>query len=141
MASELVRLRAQLLASASPQAAEEAAAEVDRRLGQLEELAAMKAAAAWLAAPPQLGWDVFARGNQERPAPKPPHDAGTHEGRSSWCGWTIPGPSASSWWSCGGWMRCRPTRGDWRSTLCGGKGSVTRRIRVSGSSLGAHHGS
>ncbi|MBI0436205.1 segregation/condensation protein A, partial [Roseomonas sp. KE0001] len=71
MASELLRLRAQLLAPASPQAAEEAASEADRRLGQLEELAAMKAAAAWLAARPQLGWDMFARGNQERPAPKP----------------------------------------------------------------------
>ncbi|MFZ6765207.1 segregation/condensation protein A [Roseomonas sp. KE0001] len=71
MASELLRLRAQLLAPASPQAAEEAAAEADQRLGQLEELAAMKAAAAWLAARPQLGQDVFTRGNQERPAPKP----------------------------------------------------------------------
>ncbi|UFN51571.1 segregation/condensation protein A (plasmid) [Roseomonas sp. OT10] len=71
MASELLRLRAQLLAPASLQAAEEAAAEVDRRLGQLEELAAMKAAAFWLSARPQLGWDVFARGNQERATPKP----------------------------------------------------------------------
>jgi len=71
MASDLLRLRAQLLAPSSPQAAEEAAAEADRRLGQLDELAAMKAAAAWLSARPQLGWDVFARGNQERAAPKP----------------------------------------------------------------------
>jgi len=71
MASELLRLRAQLLAPASPQAAEEAAAEADQRLGQLEELAAMKGAAAWLAARPQLGQDVFTRGNQGRPAPKP----------------------------------------------------------------------
>ena len=71
MASELLRLRAQLLAPASPKAAEEAAAEVDRRLGQLEELAAMKAAAAWLAAQPQLGQDVFARGNQMRAAAGP----------------------------------------------------------------------
>lgn len=71
MASELLRLRAQLLAPASPQAAEGAAAEADRRLGQLEELAVMKAAAAWLAARPQLGQDVFARGNQMRAAAGP----------------------------------------------------------------------
>lgn len=71
MASELLRLRAQLLAPASPQAAEEAAAEADRRLGQLEELATMKAATAWLAARPQLGQDVFARGNQMRAAAGP----------------------------------------------------------------------
>ncbi|WP_424140678.1 segregation/condensation protein A [Roseomonas chloroacetimidivorans] len=71
MASELLRLRAQLLAPASPQAAAEAAAEANRRFGQLEELAAMKAAAAWLAARPQLGQDVFARGNQMRASAGP----------------------------------------------------------------------
>ncbi|MHB0669002.1 segregation/condensation protein A [Roseomonas mucosa] len=71
MASELLRLRAQLLAPASPQAAEEAGADADRRLGQLEEFAAMKAAAAWLAARPQLGQNVFARGNQGRVPVKP----------------------------------------------------------------------
>ncbi|MHB0728266.1 segregation and condensation protein A [Roseomonas mucosa] len=71
MASELLRLRAQLLAPASLQAAEEAAAEADRRFGQLEELAAMKAAAAWLTARPQLGQDVFARGNQMRASAGP----------------------------------------------------------------------
>ncbi|MDU7524192.1 MAG: hypothetical protein E7K72_22930, partial [Roseomonas mucosa] len=71
MATELLRLRAQLIAPATPQAAEEAQAEADRRLGQLEELAAIKAAAAWLSARPQLGRDVFTRGNQDRLPVKP----------------------------------------------------------------------
>ncbi|MDT8278722.1 ScpA family protein [Roseomonas mucosa] len=71
MATELLRLRAQLIAPATPQAAEEAQAEADRRLGQLEELAVIKAAAAWLSARPQLGHDVFARGIQNQVPPKP----------------------------------------------------------------------
>lgn len=71
MATELLRLRAQLLAPASPEAAEEAAAQADLRLIQLEELAAVKAAAAWLSTRPQLGLDVFARGSQEQSPPKP----------------------------------------------------------------------
>nr|WP_282572334.1 segregation/condensation protein A [Roseomonas acroporae] len=66
MASELVRLKAQLLCPTNPREAAEAAAEADRRLGQLGELAAMRAAAAWLAARPQLGFDVFGRGQPPR---------------------------------------------------------------------------
>ncbi|MDN3563024.1 hypothetical protein ACFQY5_38455 [Paeniroseomonas aquatica] len=48
--------------------AEAAAAEATRRLGQLTELARMRAAAEWLAARPQLGLRVFARGQMERQA-------------------------------------------------------------------------
>jgi segregation and condensation protein A len=62
MASQLVLLKAQLLCPISPAAAEAAEAEAARRLGQLEELGRMRAAAAWLAARPQLGMSVFARG-------------------------------------------------------------------------------
>ena len=62
LASQLVLLKAQLLCPVSPAAAEVAEAEASRRLGQLAELARMRAAAAWLAARPQLGTEVFARG-------------------------------------------------------------------------------
>ena len=68
LASQLVLLKAQLLCPASPAAAEAAEAEASRRLGQLAELARMRAAAAWLAARPQLGISVFARGQTERRA-------------------------------------------------------------------------
>ncbi|WP_052402484.1 segregation and condensation protein A [Muricoccus aerilatus] len=66
MASQLLLLKAQLFAPASPEAAEEAGAEARRRLDQLDELARMRAAAAWLSARPQLGREVFARGQGER---------------------------------------------------------------------------
>jgi len=71
MASGLLLLKAQLLAPASPEAAEEAGEEARRRLAQLDELARMQAGAAWLAARPQLGQEVFARGKGAPPAPRP----------------------------------------------------------------------
>ena len=71
MASQLLLLKAQLLAPASPAAAEEANEEARRRLEQLDELARMRAGAEWLAARPQLGREVFARGQAEPPAPRP----------------------------------------------------------------------
>ncbi|MFC7694337.1 segregation and condensation protein A [Paeniroseomonas aquatica] len=67
-ASDLVLLKARLLCPESPAVAEAAAAEATRRLGQLAELARMRAAADWLAAGPQLGLRVFARGQMERQA-------------------------------------------------------------------------
>jgi segregation and condensation protein A len=67
MASQLLLLKAQLLAPASPDAAAEAGEEAQRRLQQLDELARMRAGAAWLAARPQLGQVVFGRG-QSTPA-------------------------------------------------------------------------
>ena len=67
-ASDLVLLKARLLCPASPAVAEAAAAEATRRLGQLAELARMRAAADWLGARPQLGLRVFARGQMERQA-------------------------------------------------------------------------
>ena len=71
MASQLLLLKAQLLAPASPEAAEEAGAEARRRLEQLDELARMRAGAAWLSARPQLGQEVFARGQGALAAPRP----------------------------------------------------------------------
>ena len=62
-ASDLVLLKARLLCPESS-----AAAEATRRLDQLTELACMRAAADWLAARPQLGLRVFARGQAERQA-------------------------------------------------------------------------
>ena len=67
-ASDLVLLKARLLCPESPAVAEAAAAEASRRLEQLTELARMRAAADWLAARPQLGLRVFARGQMERQA-------------------------------------------------------------------------
>jgi segregation and condensation protein A len=69
MASQLLLLKAQLLAPASAEAAEEAEAEAARRLALLDELARMRAGADWLASRPQLGQRVFARG---KGAPTPP---------------------------------------------------------------------
>ena len=71
MASQLLLLKAQLLAPASPAAAEEAKEEARRRLEQLDELARMRAGAEWLAARPQLGREVFARGQADPAAPRP----------------------------------------------------------------------
>jgi segregation and condensation protein A len=68
MASELVRLKAQLLMPETPEAAAAAAEEADRKLQQWEELRLMRAAAVWLAARRQLGRDVFARGDRSRAA-------------------------------------------------------------------------
>jgi segregation and condensation protein A len=69
MASQLLLLKAQLLAPASPAAAEKANEEAQRRLEQLDELARMRGAAARLSARPQPGREVFARGHR---APHPP---------------------------------------------------------------------
>ncbi|MFH5927007.1 segregation and condensation protein A [Roseomonas sp. SXEYE002] len=71
MASQLLLLKAQLLAPASPEAAEEAGAEARRRLELLDELARMREAADWLAARPQLGQRVFARGEGAPTPPRP----------------------------------------------------------------------
>ena len=71
MASQLLLLKAQLLAPASQEAAEEANEEARRRLEQLDALGRMRAGAEWLAARPQLGRDVFARGQADPPAPRP----------------------------------------------------------------------
>jgi segregation and condensation protein A len=62
LASQPLLLKAQLLAPASPGAAEDAGAEARRRLSQLDELARMRAGAARLAARPQLGRALFGRG-------------------------------------------------------------------------------
>jgi segregation and condensation protein A len=71
MASQLLLLKAQLMAPASPEAAEEAGAEARRRLEMLDELARMRAGADWLAARPQLGPRVFARGQGMPTPPRP----------------------------------------------------------------------
>jgi segregation and condensation protein A len=70
MASELLLLKARLLLPRSPEDAEDASTDAARRLALLAELARMRAAAAWLAARPQLGQVVFARGRQG-PVPRP----------------------------------------------------------------------
>ena len=70
MAATLLMLKAQLLWPSSPEAAAEAAAEADRRLRALTDLAEVRAAAAWLDHRPHLGIDLFPRGRPER-APHP----------------------------------------------------------------------
>lgn len=73
MAATLVLLKARLLAPpADPEAAARAGAEVVQRLARLGELARMRAAAAWLAARPQLGREVLGRGGGLRDRPAPP---------------------------------------------------------------------
>ena len=63
-ALDVVRLKAQLLWPASPETAQAAEAEADRRLRQFSDLAAMRAAAGWLSARPQLGIEVFGWGRK-----------------------------------------------------------------------------
>ena len=71
LASTLLQLKAQLLWPATPDAAQQAETAAARRFEALDELARMRAAAAWLAARPQLGLDVFARGGGGRtPSPR-----------------------------------------------------------------------
>ncbi len=70
MGSELLLLKARLLLPASPAEAEDAQAAAARRLFLLEELARMRAGAAWLGARPQLGQAVFSRG-RGAPAARP----------------------------------------------------------------------
>jgi segregation and condensation protein A len=71
MASQLLLLKAQLLAPSSPEEAENARAAAARRLELLDELSRMRAGADWLSARPQLGRAVFGRG-QATPAPAKP---------------------------------------------------------------------
>jgi len=71
LATRLVLLRSRLLFPASPEAAAAAGQEVAVALRRLDELGALRAAAAWLQARPQLGVDVFAR-----PHPAPARQTG-----------------------------------------------------------------
>jgi segregation and condensation protein A len=66
MATRLVLLRSRLLFPESPEAAKAAEQEAASALRRLDELVAMRAAAAWLCAQPILGETVFARGLPER---------------------------------------------------------------------------
>jgi segregation and condensation protein A len=72
MASQLLLLKAQLLAPTSPEEAEYRQAAASRRLELLDELARMRAGADWLAARPQLGRVVIGSG-QSTPAQARPH--------------------------------------------------------------------
>ena len=66
MATRLVLLRSRLLFPESPEAAKAAEQEAASALRRLDELMAMRAAAAWLGAQPILGDTVFTRGLPER---------------------------------------------------------------------------
>ena len=61
MATRLVLLRSRLLFPATPEAAAEAEREAAQEIARLDELQFIRAAASWLQARPQLGYDVFAR--------------------------------------------------------------------------------
>jgi segregation and condensation protein A len=61
MATRLVLLRSRLLFPTTPEAAEAAGREADREVARLDGLRFIRAAASWLQARPQLGFDVFAR--------------------------------------------------------------------------------
>jgi segregation and condensation protein A len=65
MAARLVLLRSRLLFPESPEAAKAAEQEAASALRRLDELVAMRAAAAWLGAQPILGERVFPRGRPE----------------------------------------------------------------------------
>ena len=65
MAAWLLQLRSRLLLPADTSAQQNAALETDQLRGRLVELQAMQALAAWLENRPQLGCDVFARGQSE----------------------------------------------------------------------------
>jgi segregation and condensation protein A len=65
MAAWLLQLRSRLLLPADAQAEQDAAVEADQLLGRLAELQAMQVLAAWLERRPQLGRDVFIRGQPE----------------------------------------------------------------------------
>lgn len=65
MATRLVLLRSRLLFPESPEAAVAAEEEAASELRRLDELVAMRAAAAWLNDQPTLGETVFARGRPE----------------------------------------------------------------------------
>jgi hypothetical protein len=65
MAAWLVQLRARLLLPADAPAQQEAAAEADQFRGRLVALEEIQALAGWLERRPQLGHDVFTRGQPE----------------------------------------------------------------------------
>ncbi len=65
MAAWLAWLKSRLLLPAGSDAAEEGERAAEDFTARLAELAAMRSAAAWLAARPLLGHDVFARGEPE----------------------------------------------------------------------------
>lgn len=65
MAAWLLQLRARLLLPSDTPGRQAAEVEADRLRGQLLELQQMQALAAWLERRPQLGRDVFARGQPE----------------------------------------------------------------------------
>lgn len=65
MAAWLTWLKSRLLLPAEPEAAEDGEQAAGRLTERLRELQAMRTAAAWLGARPQLGRDVFARGAPE----------------------------------------------------------------------------
>ena len=66
MATRLVLLRSRLLFPDSPVAAEAAQCDAITELRRIDDLAEMRAAAAWLSDQPVLGQDVFARGAPDR---------------------------------------------------------------------------
>ena len=66
IATRLVLLRSRLLFPESPSAAEAAARDAAAALLRINDLAAVRAAAAWLGNQPMLGQDVFARGAPDR---------------------------------------------------------------------------
>ncbi len=65
MAAWLAWLKSRLLLPPEEAGADEGEVAADILAGRLRDLQAMRAAAAWLAARPQLGQDVFARGEPE----------------------------------------------------------------------------
>ena len=66
MATRLVLLRSRLLFPESPVAAEAAQRDAAAELRRIDDLAEVRAAAAWLREQPVLGEDVFARGAPDR---------------------------------------------------------------------------
>jgi segregation and condensation protein A len=66
MATRLLLLRSRLLFPESPAAAAVAERDAASELRRIDELAAMRAAAAWLGARPALGHEIFTRGAPER---------------------------------------------------------------------------
>ena len=66
MATRLVLLRSRLLFPESPAAAEAAQRDAATELRRIDDLAKVRAAAAWLGAQPVLGQDVFVRGAPDR---------------------------------------------------------------------------
>ena len=65
MAAWLTWLKSRLLLPDDPEAAEEGEVAAETLAARLQALAAIRAAAAWLGGCPQLGQDVFARGQPE----------------------------------------------------------------------------